>query len=242
MGQLGDSSRAARTMNADGPHYLGHRQRLRERFQKSGLAGLADYEVVELLLTLAIPRSDVKQPAKALMKRFGTLRGILDAPVEELREIDGIGSVTPVALQIIRAAATMYLQQAAEGSEVLSDSVRISAFWRMRIGSLANELFQVAYLDSGYRLLRDGVETIEEGTIDRAAVYPRRVIEAALKRGAAALVLAHNHPNGNVQPSEHDKLLTRAIALAAETVGVKVVDHLIVSQNESFSFRKAGLL
>lgn len=229
-------------MSAETPHHLGHRQRLRERFLKSGLAGLADYEVVELLLTLAIPRSDVKEPAKRLLKRFGSLRGILDAPIEELGEIDGIGSVTPIALQIIRAAATLYLQQAAEGSEVLSDPVRISAFWRMRIGSLSNELFQIAYLDSGYRLLRDGVETIEEGTIDRATVYPRRVIEAALKRGAAALVLAHNHPNGNVQPSEQDKLLTRAIALAAETVGVKVVDHLIVSPNESFSFRKAGLL
>ncbi len=133
-------------MSTETPHYLGHRQRLRERFLKSGLAGLADYEVVELLLTLAIPRSDVKQPAKRLLKRFGSLRGILDAPIEELREIDGIGSVTPIALQIIRAAATLCLQLAAEGSEVLSDPVRISAFWRMRIGNLTNELFQVAYL------------------------------------------------------------------------------------------------
>lgn len=226
----------------DDPHFQGHRQRLRERFVKSGLAGLADHEVVELLLTLAIPRSDVKQPAKRLLQRFGSLRGILDAPLGELRQIEGIGSVTPIALQIIRAAATLYLQQAAEGSEVLSDSARIAAFWRMRIGSLPNEIFQVAYLDSGYHLLRDGVETIEEGTVDRAAVYPRRVIEAALKRGAAALVLAHNHPNGSVQPSEQDKLLTRAIVLAAESVGVKIVDHLIVSSGESFSFRKAGLL
>ena len=86
------------------------------------------------------------------------------------------------------------------------------------------------------------VETLEEGTIDRAAVYPRRVIEAALKRGAAALVLAHNHPNGNLAPSEHDKVLTRAIVLGAETVYLKVVDHLIVSPTETFSFRKAGLL
>jgi len=156
--------------------------------------------------------------------------------------LPAIGAVTPIALQIVRAAATLYLQQAAEASEVLSDPTRISAFWRMRIGSLPNEIFQVAYLDSGYRLLRDGVETIEEGTIDRAAVYPRRVIEAALRRGAAALVLAHNHPNGSVQPSEQDKLLTRAIVLAAESVGVKIVDHLIASASDSFSFRKAGLL
>ena len=229
-------------MTDEGPHYLGHRQRLRDRFLKSGLAGFADYEVVELLLTLAIPRSDVKQPAKALIARFGSLRGILDAPIEELRAVSGIGSVTPVALQIIKAAATLYLQQSGESRDSLTDPTRLADFWRMRLGTLQNEVFEVAYLDSAYRLLRDGVETLEEGTIDRAAVYPRRVIEAALKRGAAALVLAHNHPNGNVTPSEHDKVLTRAIVLGAETVHLKVVDHLIVSAQETFSFRKAGLL
>lgn len=224
------------------PHSQGHRQRLRERFQKSGLAGFADYEVVELLLTLAIPRADVKQPAKALIARFGNLRGILDAPIDELRAVRGIGKVTPVALQIIKAAATLYLQQSSEGRDFLADPARLADFWRMRLGALQNEVFEVAYLDSAYRLLRDGVETLEEGTIDRAAIYPRRVIEAALKRGAAALVLAHNHPNGNVTPSEHDKVLTRAIVLGAETVHLKVVDHMIVSAQETFSFRKAGLL
>ena len=229
-------------MSEGDPHYLGHRQRLRERFLKSGLGGFADYEMVELLLTLAIPRSDVKQPAKALIARFGNLRGILDAPVEELRAVPGIGSVTPVALQIIKAAATLYLQQSGEGRDSIADPVRLADFWRMRIGALQNEVFEVAYLDSAYRLLRDGVETLGKGTVDRAAVYPRRVIEAALKRGAAALVLAHNHPNGNVTPSEHDKVLTRAIVLGAETVHLKVVDHLIVSVQETFSFRKAGLL
>lgn len=224
------------------PHYHGHRQRLRDRFLKSGLDGFADYEVVELLLTLAIPRSDVKQPAKALIARFGNLRDILDAPIEELRVVPGIGSVTPVALQIIKAAATLYLQQSGEGLDSLADPARLSEFWRMRIGALKNEVFEVAYLDSGYRLLRDGVDRLEEGTIDRATVYPRRVVEAALKRGAAAVVLAHNHPNANRTPSDQDKLLTRAIVLAAETVNLKVLDHLIVSAEGAFSFRKAGLL
>jgi DNA repair protein RadC len=229
-------------MSDQTPHYFGHRQRLRDRFSKSGLNGFADYEVVELLLTLAIPRSDVKQPAKVLIARFGNLRGILDAPLEELRTVPGIGSVTPVALQIIRATATLYLQQGTEERESLGDPDRLGGFWRMRIGALANEVFEVAYLDSGYRLLRDGVERLEEGTIDRAAVYPRRVIEAVLRRGAFGIVLAHNHPNGVVLPTEQDKALTRAIVLAADTVNVRVVDHLIVSAHESFSFRKAGLL
>jgi len=224
------------------PYHEGHRQRLRERFLNSGLAGFADYEVVELLLTLAIPRFDVKQPAKALIAKFGNLRGILDAPIEELRTVPGIGSVTPVALQIIKAAATLYLQQSSEGRDSLVEPDKLSEFWRLRIGSLQKEVFEVAYLDSGYRLLRDGIETLEEGTIDRAVVYPRKVIEAALKRSAAALVLAHNHPNGNVDPTEQDKVLTRAIMLAADTVQLKVVDHLIISADETFSFRKAGLL
>jgi DNA repair protein RadC len=224
------------------PHYFGHRQRLRERFAKGGLGSLADYEIVELLLTLAIPRSDVKQPAKALIARFGNLQGILDAPIEELQQIKGVGSVAPVALQIIKAAATLYLQQSNEGASVAADAQALASFWRMRIGGLPNEVFEVAYLDSGLRLGRDSVERLEEGTVDRAAVYPRRVIEAALKHGAAAVVLAHNHPNGDVNPTAQDKLLTHALVMAAETVQVRIIDHLVVSRDESFSFKKAGLL
>lgn len=236
MKAVGDQSMAKSS------HYLGHRQRLRERFKKSGIEGLADYEVVELLLTLAIPRSDVKQPAKALIHRFGDLRGILDASEGELAAVNGIGPVTPVALKIVRAAATLYLQQSSEGRDSLAEPKRLAEFWRMRIGAEPNEVFEVAFLDSGYRLLRNGVERLEEGTVDRATVYPRRLIESALRRGAAALVLAHNHPNGSIEPTEQDKLLTRALVLAAETVRLKILDHLIVSAESVLSFRGKGLL
>ena len=227
---------------ASRPHYHGHRERLRERFLRSGLAGFAEHEVIELLLTLAIPRSDVKMPAKELLERFGSFRGVLDAPLSELQAVKGIGEVSAIALHVIRESATLYLQETSEGAEVLRDAEQMSDFWRMRIGSLRHEVFAVAYLDSAYRLLRNGVETLQEGTVDRAAVYPRRVVEAALRRQAAALVLAHNHPNGIVEPTEHDKVVTRAIVLAADTLSLRVVDHLIVSPGETFSFRKAGLL
>ena len=224
------------------PHYHEHRRRLRERFLKSGFTGFAEHEVIELLLTLAIPRADVKQQAKALLKRFGSLRGILDAPLIELLSVKGIGEISAIALKIIRESATLYLQEASEEAEVLSNPERLSNFWRMRIGHLKHEVFAVAYLDSAHRLLRASVETLQEGTVDRAAVYPRRVVEAALKRQAAAFVIAHNHPNGNIEPSEQDVVVTRAIVLAAETISLRVVDHLIVSASETFSFREAGLL
>ena len=224
------------------PHYLNHRQRLRERFVKAGFSGFADHEVIELLLTLAIPRHDVKPLAKVLLAKFGSLRGILDASPQELQAVKGMGTVAPVALRIIQETLHLYLQQSAEESYSFTEPEALSRFWKARIGSLSHEIFQVAYLDTGYRLLRGAIETLEEGTIDRAAVYPRRVIEAALRRNAAALVFAHNHPNGNIQPTEQDKLLTRALVLAATTVQIKVVDHLIVSATDVFSFRKEGLL
>lgn len=225
------------------PHHgHGHRERLRDRFLKAGFRGMSDHEVIEVLLTLAIPRSDVKERAKALLKRFKTVRGVLDAPIEELRSVKGIGSVAPAALKIIREAATLYLQEGAEQGPCLALHDDLVSFWRMRIGALTNEVFEVGYLDTRRCLKRDGVETLQEGTVDRAAVYPRRVIESALRRGASAIVIAHNHPSGNTTPSEQDKLTTRAIVLAATTVGIAVVDHLVVSADSVFSFREKGLL
>ncbi len=224
------------------PHHVGHRRRLRERFINAGFEGFGEHEVVELLLTLAVPRGDTKPAAKALLERFGSLRGILDALPQDVQAVQGVASVTAINLQVVRAAATLYLQQSSEGREVLKEPERLRNFWRAKIGMLQHEVFAVAYLDTAGKLLRDGVETLQVGTINRAAVYPREIVKSALRREAAAVVLAHNHPNGDVQPSEQDKLVTRAIVLAAETVELRIIDHLVVSQQETFSFRDAGLL
>ncbi len=237
-------------LGSEKPHYLGHRKRLRERFKKAGLSSFQDYEAVEFLLTLAIPRKDVKVPAKEAIKRFGSFRGLLDAPLEELRKIPGIGEVAPLAIRFIREAATLYLQPRTQTDltttkpepEIitLEDPKILFDYCRAALGAQPNEMFKVIYLDSRYRVI--DLETLTEGTIDRAAVYPRKVMESALKKKASILVLAHNHPDGNITPSEQDKTITRALILAAKTLSITILDHLIVSKDEVFSFRKEGLL
>ena len=231
-----------RLKHADRPGLRRRLDRLRRRFLKNGFSGFAESEAVELLLSLAAPRADLRRTAEALLRRFGNLREVLDAPAVRLESVEGMGPEAAASLAIIREAAVLYLQTASEGRDALLEPERLIDFWRMRIGALSREVFAVAYLDSGRRLLPDGVEILQEGTVDRAAVYPRRVVEAALKYEAAALVLAHNHPNGRVEPTEYDKAATRAVVLAGETVGLRVVDHLIVSPRDCFSFREAGLL
>lgn len=227
-------------LRAERPRRRQDGQRLRQRFLQNGLSGFDDRETVELLLTLASPAA-AEPSARDLLRYFGHLHGVLDASASELQAA-GLSETTAVALRIIREAANLYLRQTAEGADVLLKPEAIGDFWRMRIGPLKHEVFAVAYLDSGYRLLPDGVEILQEGTTDRVAVYPRRVVEAALRNGAAALALAHNHPNGAVEPTKQDKVITRAIVLAAETISLRVADHLIVSPYETFSFRNAGLL
>src|SRR5206468_6021198 len=150
-----------------------HRQRLLDRFIKTGLASFADYEILELVLTLAIPRGDVTGPARELIAKFKDLRGILDAPIEEVQAIRGMPSAMPIALRIVREVATVYLRGCAEQQACLLDEDGLFRFWRMRIGALQREVFEVAYLDSAHRLLRDGVEEMAHGTITRTAVYPR---------------------------------------------------------------------
>ncbi|HNT28285.1 MAG TPA: DNA repair protein RadC [bacterium] len=229
-------------MDKKGHNGVGHRQRLRDRFLRTGLEGFSEHEIVELLLTLAIPRRDVKPAAKELVRRFGGLRGLLDASIEDVRAVPGIGEVAPVALKIVRETAALYLRKEGESAPFLGDVGKLVDFWRMRIGGLRHEAVQVAYLDAGYRLIREGVETLAEGTVDRAALYPRRVVESALRRGAAAIVLAHNHPNGVSTPSDADTVLTRAIVRALDTVSIRLLDHIIVAGDTHFSFRNAGLL
>ncbi|MBI2060108.1 MAG: DNA repair protein RadC [Nitrospirae bacterium] len=219
---------------------MGHRKRLRQRFLRVGLAGLADYELLELVLTFAIPRRDVKPTAKELLHRFGSLKSVLDASPDQLAGIEGVGSRTGDYLQVLRAAMRRYHELGVAESKVLNSPKAVLELCRSSLEAEKNEVFEVIYVSSKNRYL--GTERFSEGTIDRATVHPRRILESAFSRKAAALILVHNHPSGDPAPSEADKRLTKAVLDAAEPIGLTVHDHLIIGNGRHFSFRSEGLL
>jgi DNA repair protein RadC len=220
----------------------GHRRRLRVRFDRGGFGAFLPHERLELLLTLAIPSRDVEAQASALMSKFGSLRGVLDAAPDDLKSVPGVGVATPTILKIIREAAALYLQEGIEGRNVMDSPSALEDFWRTRLNGLDHEVFEVAHLDSRLRLLRDGVQTLQHGTVDCVLLYPRMVLEAALRRGTSAVVLAHNHPAGDPTPSQADIDITRALSLASATVQIRLVDHLVIGSDSVFSMRSAQLL
>jgi DNA repair protein RadC len=203
---------------------------------------MTDCEILELLLASSSQGQDHPPTAKKLIEHFGSLHGILQATSQQLDDIPSVNLQVRTKLQGLRLALRRLRTSHSLTNGGRDQVSRLGDYWRSKLGSFHTEVFETAFLDSALHLLHNGIERTAEGTIGRATVYPRRILESALFRGAAGVVLAHNHPNGVVLPSEHDKLVTRAIVLAAESIDVKVVDHLIVSRTDTFSFRSAGLL
>jgi len=224
----------------DAPDYIEHRRRLREKFLKAGAGGFHDYELLELLLTFAIPRVDVKPAAKALMKRFGTLNAVLDATQSELQSVSGMGPTSAVLIRLVKELFSAYLAERMEGKDVLSSPSAVVDFARVKLAGLPHEAFMVIYLNVKNRVIDH--EVLQEGTVDRAIVYPREIIKAALTHKATGLLLSHNHPSGDPEPSQEDKHLTRSVIEAARTVEIKVLDHIIVGKNGYFSFQENRLL
>jgi len=227
-------------MAIDDPHHLGHRDRLKARFERAGIAGLQDYEILEIILFYALPRKDVKPLAKELMKRFGSLKGVLDAGHEALKDIPGIGRHTAVLFSIVRDLGSLYLRQRAEEHEQISSTKELIDYCLSSMGGLKDEHFAVIYLNARNRIIK--VETIQEGIVNQAVVYPRKVLEKALKHKASAIILVHNHPSGHVRPSDADIRLTRVLQDAARVMDIVLHDHLIVGENRFFSFREEGIL
>lgn len=223
----------------DQPHYIGHRGRLKQRLQDNPRA-LADYEVLELLLGYANPRKDAKPLAKALLERFGSLRGVYQASGQELLGVEGFGEGLAAFWGLWREFLARLGEQAVRDRVLVDDPAVVADLARERLGHLSGEEFWALLLDAGNKVL--GWEQVSQGTVDRAPVYPREVMALALKRQAAGLVMVHNHPSGDPKPSDADREITRQIVMAAGGLGLKVIDHVIVAGKKYFSFRKASLL
>jgi DNA repair protein RadC len=227
-------------MKPDTPHHLGHRHRLKDRFQRAGITGLQDYEVLELLLFYALPQGDVKPRAKELLKRFGSLKNVLDADPEALMEVMGIGPHSSLFFKVVREVSSLYLRQGAELKEQISSTKELIDYCLSAMGGLKDEHFAVIYLNARNKIIK--VETIQEGIVNQAVVYPRKVLEKALANKASAIILVHNHPSGHVRPSDADIRLTRVLQDAARVMDIVLHDHLIVGENRFFSFREEGIL
>lgn len=216
----------------------GHRKRLRDKFLGSGLTGFHDYEVVELLLTLATPRKDCKDAAKAAMGKFKTLQGVLEASPKALCEVPGIGSKNLFGIKLIKAVADRYLEKRLLHRNALNNSKELFEYLNHSIRDKARECFNVVFLDAKNKVI--ATETLFEGTLTASSVYPREVVLAALNHHAAALIFAHNHPSGDPKPSQEDVAITRQLVFACRVVGITVHEHLIIGNNRYFSFADDG--
>jgi DNA repair protein RadC len=218
----------------------GHRKRLREKFLKSGLAGFHDYEIVELLLTLGIPLRDVKHQAKEAIQRFKTLRGVMDAPPEQIQEIKGIGPHGVFGIKIAQAVAVEYLREKSLQKPMCNSSQEIYDYFYLSMRDLKKEVIKAAYLNSQNEIIE--IQDLSSGTVDSTYIYPREVMEGAIKYQAASLVLVHNHPSGNPQPSQNDRELTRNMVYIGSLMQIKLLDHIIIGENKFYSFAGDGLI
>lgn len=218
----------------------GHRARLRVRYRLHGDAALQDYELLELLLTFAIPRRDTKLLAKKLLERFGTLAGVFESDQATLEEVDGIGHQTATLLSLIRPLATRFLKGRPSGKTLLRSTADAAAYFQAKLKGLSEEEVHVAFVNTKNAIT--ATECLQRGIVDQSVVYVRKVIERALANKASGFLLAHNHPSGDPTPSDQDRELTRALKAAASAVGVRFLDHLIIGDAASFSFKADGML
>jgi len=222
------------------PHYVGHRQRLRERFLKGGAEALADYELLELILFLAIPRRDTKPLAKTLLHEFKSLQGVVSADLERLIAIDGVNESTAVALKVVAAAARSLARDAVVERNLLTSWDKVLDYCRAQVAHEPTERFHLLFLDRKNTLIAD--EKQQEGTVDHTPVYPREVVKRALELNASAIIMVHNHPSGDTTPSRADIEMTKKVRDAVNAVGIALHDHLVIGRSGHASFKALGLL
>jgi len=222
------------------PSHTGHRQRLRVRFLATMGEGMPDYELLELLLMLGIPRRDVKPLAKDLIDRFNDFAGVVSAGVERLRSIPGLGDTAVAAIKLAQASSLRLLQERVVGRDAISSWTQLVEYCRAAMAHEEVEQLRLLFLDRKNALIADEVQ--QRGTVDHAPLYTREVVKRALELGASALILVHNHPSGDPTPSEGDIKITREVKEAVEKLGIVLHDHIVIGRNGHQSFRSLGLL
>lgn len=232
----------AENVSNDEPDYLGHRERLRRRFLLGGGRDMPDYELLELLLTIAIPRRDVKPLAKELIRKFGSFAEVVNAPLEELMLVKGVKENTAAVLRIVRECSVRSSWQSLKGTDapVISDFDAMVDYCRSAMAYQMVEEFRIIFLNS--KLYVIGEEIQQRGTVDQVAIHPREVIKSAMMHGASAMILVHNYPSGIVTPSKADMEITKRIKEAAEAVSIRLFDHLIISKSSVYSFHNQGFV
>ncbi len=192
------------------PGYLDHRKRVRKKYLKNGIAGWHDYEVLEFLLFFAVSRKDTKPISKELLKKFKTLSGVIDAPFDELRKVKGIGGNAASLMKLVREVSSLYLKRKVEGKSVFLSPGAVHDYLKVSMQGLRDEVFKVIYLDASNRFIES--EIMSRGVVNKAAVYPRKIVENALKRNAVSVIISHNHPSGKLVPSNDDRRMTKMVS------------------------------
>lgn len=231
------------------PDHGGHRQRLRDRARKGGVSALPEYELLELFLFRSIPQRDVKPLAKALLARFGSLSAALSAPLEDMLQVsalDGKGralKVTPdiaLDLQLMFEATRRLVAEPLKRTTVIASWSSLVSYLRVTLAHEPREQFRVLFLDKKNQLIAD--EVMGVGTVDHAPAYPREIMRRALELSASNIILVHNHPSGDPQPSQGDIEMTRLIVKAAQPLKITVHDHLIVGREGVTSLQQLGVM
>lgn len=215
-----------------------HRKRLMARFRKTALDGFYNYEVLELFLTYAVAKKDVKALSKRLLDRFKGLRGVFDASLEELRDVEGVTENAALLIKLVKDVCGVYLKERMMGKDIIRCPKEALDFLNIMLSGERIEKFLAIYLNARNEVV--SVETLHEGTINQTAVYPRKAIEQAFKYAASAVIFVHNHPSGDANPSNVDLQLTKVLDRAALAVDLIVHDHLIIGRNNHFSARENG--
>lgn len=229
------------TNQLDSKSTSGHRQRLKERFINSPIGSLPDYELLELMLFSVFPRRDTKPLAKRLIKHFGGIKEVFFADATELTTVEGVSVSVINALRLLEDFFSRLYKPASNSKEtILNNWNSVLGYCTLTMGFKKQEFLRILYLDRKNRLISDNL--MQQGTLDKVAIYPREIVKECITKSASAVIMIHNHPSGEAKPSADDISLTEKVSMALNTVGAVLHDHVIVAQDKHYSFRANGLL